>query len=113
MQGRARVLGVGREGIEQAEERTSQIVWGEGEEFKDKAASQAWVDRGLSIPLGLTFSWRSQTGRRSPGRGGCTSHPSPPSRGKLRPERLKGVKRRTPVLHNDPLPARTRARQQL
>lgn len=67
MQGRAQALGVGREGIEQAEERTSQIVWGEGEEFEDKAASQASVDRGLSIPLGLPSAGEAKLGDAAAG----------------------------------------------
>jgi len=38
------VVCVGGQGIEQAEERTSQIVWDDGEELKNEAASQASVD---------------------------------------------------------------------
>lgn len=67
MQGRAQVLGVGREGIEQAEERTSQIVWGEGEEFEDKAARQGSVDQGLSFPLGLLSVGEAEVGDAATG----------------------------------------------
>lgn len=37
----------GGERIEQAEGRTDEIVWGGGEEFENKAASQVSVDQGV------------------------------------------------------------------